>query len=386
MGPVPALLQPFTGYIPTSALGHRVAAPSGSVLTDEQRAAARLDPLSFRYAAGRGVHATHEDSSRWIEAALDQGAIQPIGPGVLIYRQTHEHGAGIGIVADVSLAAYDEERIKKHERTIAKTQKKMARYMEETRVYGNPVALAHLPHPRMESVIEGVTATDPISSFVTVDAARHEIWSVADADVDRLSRAFAYDLYITDGHHRLAAAAHVARKESRPDACLPAAIFSENQLRLRSFARCIDDPQMDVDRIVSQLNAHFELRPTSPAGARPRTHCEVGVKLGPGYFRLTIPQGMVPDDDYRSLDANLVQDLLLGPVFGITNPREDKRLTFVADIPVSQPHLDNAATWLLPHPASVGDVMRTADAGLVMPAKSTWFAPKAPSGLAIRSI
>jgi uncharacterized protein (DUF1015 family) len=111
---------------------------------------------------------------------------------------------------------------------------------------------------------------------------------------------------------------------------------------------------------------------------------EFGVMIRGRYFRLQIDRRNIPDDPYDSLDVNLLQNPILGPVFGITNSRRDKRLRFVADLTDdSQTNIDSDA-WLLPFPAAVGDVKAVADSGQVMPAKSTWFAPKLPSGLAIR--
>jgi uncharacterized protein (DUF1015 family) len=108
------------------------------------------------------------------------------------------------------------------------------------------------------------------------------------------------------------------------------------------------------------------------------------VKIRDRYFKLQIDRRKIPDDHYQSLDVNLLQNMILGPVFGITNPRRDKRLRFVADVPGASEADNHSDAWLLPLPVAVDDVIAVADSGQVMPAKSTWFAPKVPSGLVVR--
>ena len=121
------------------------------------------------------------------------------------------------------------------------------------------------------------------------------------------------------------------------------------------------------------------------AEARPRNRFEYGVKVGGASYRLRIDEANVPDDLYRSLDVNLLQDLILEPVFGIENPRQDGRLHFIPDLPEGNGDDEiDCGAWFLPYPATVSDVMAVADSGSAMPPKSTWFAPKLPSGLVIR--
>jgi uncharacterized protein (DUF1015 family) len=379
-----ALLRPFTGYFPTSVFAHRVVAPQASTLSADQREAARNDPLSFRYSAGRSAGVSQAEAVEWLAECQNQGALRPVGPAVLAYRQGDGDRAVTGIVADVSLSAYNAGLVKRHEKTIAKTARKMADYMRTTRIYGNPVALAHRPRSGVNARIAAHTAREADTIFTTVDGLTRQLWAIEGDEAEELCREFNNVLNITDGHHRLAAAALVATQEGRLDAGLPVGVFSADQLTLRSFARCVVDPDLDADTVIERLRSEHRMQEVSEFEVRPGARFEFGVKIRDRYFKLQIDRRKIPDDHYQSLDVNLLQNMILGPVFGITNPRRDKRLRFVADVPGASEADNHPDAWLLPLPVAVDDVIAVADSGQVMPAKSTWFAPKVPSGLVVR--
>ena len=341
-----------------------------------------MDPLSFRHVLGKGAGSSHDEAQEWLTNVQELGALVPVGPAVFIHRITNGDMSATGILADVSISGYDSGRVKRHEKTLAKTEKKMASYMRTTRIYGNPVALAYRPHQGLDTAIEQATKQEPDYTFVATDETAHAIWTIRSEAAFDLCDTFHDDLYITDGHHRMAAASIVAAEENRPDAHLPAAIFSSDQLRLRSFARCVIDPELNIEEALRALRTRHRLEPVRPDAARPRDRFEFGLMLGEETYLLHLDRAMVPDDLYRALDVNLLQDLILEPVFGITKPRQDKRLHFVPDIAAGE-RLDCEA-WILPYPAAVSDVMAVADMGLTMPPKSTWFGPKIPSGLMMR--
>ena len=354
------------------------------MLSADQQQKARNDPLNFRYAVGRGVGSSHTEALEWLVKCRDQGVLLPVGPAVFMYRQGDGARAVTGIIADLSLNAYNSGLVKRHEETVAKTERKMADYMRTTRIYGNPVALAHRPHAGVNAKIAAHTGRDADSVFTTAEGLSHQLWVIEGDEAQELCREFNNVLYVTDGHHRLAAAALVASQEGRMDARLPVGLFSTQEQTLRSFARCIVDPSLDADTVIDQLRSEHQMQEVSNLEARPRTRFEFGVRIGGRYFRLQINRRKVPDDLYNSLDVNLLQNLILGPVFGIANPRRDKRLRFAADLSEAGQTDFDSDVWFLPLPASVDDVMTVADAGQVMPPKSTMFAPKLPSGLVVR--
>lgn len=385
-GLVTELLRPLVGYIPSSEFGSNVVGPPSALLTSEQKNAAKRDPLSFRYTAGRKAGGSQQEALSWLEGSVGSGALLPIGPSVVVYRQSQDENASTGILADLSIAAYDSGQVKPHERTIAVTRRKMAEYMRTTRMYGNPPVTAAPPDVEFEEIIAAPTSRPPDSAFKTVDGTLHELWVVDGGQADELCSSCPSAVYITDGHHRLASASVVAAEESRSDARIPAGVFPPGEFRLRSYARCLSDPGLDPDVAVARLAESLEIAEVAPEDAVPGHTLEFGAKIGSRHFLIRIPDNLVPHDHYASLNTNLLQNLILAPVFGIENPRTDKRLQFVADLGDTPRTCTRFDAWLLPYPLLVSDVMTVADSSLTMPAKSTWLAPKLPSGLVIRPI
>jgi uncharacterized protein (DUF1015 family) len=367
-------------------LAHRVVGPPTALLSAEQLEQARTDPLSFRFSVGRRARVSHPRAVEWLARSEAIGALHTFGPAILAYRQTHREVSATGLIADVSLRAYRTGSVKRHEGTIAKTERKMAKYMRTTRLFGNPVALTHRPSPAVTEALAVTALQDPDEAFETVDGLRHELWSIAGRDVAELVSGFEGPLYVTDGHHRLAAALLVAEENDPDTAYIPAGLFATTELRIAAFARCVTDPAINHSEIVDRLGAEHELEEVSQPEARPTQRFEYGAKIGNRYFRLRIHEKRIPADPYAALDVNLLRDLILRPVFGIKDPGRDKRVQFVADTPVAAGGNLHADAWFLPAPASVEDVMKVADAGRLMPQKSTWFGPKLPSGLVIRTI
>jgi uncharacterized protein (DUF1015 family) len=376
------LLQPITGFVPASEYAHRVVGPPVSMLSPDQAQAARLDPLSFRHVIGRGTGTSKEEAAQWLRTCVDDGVLRAVGPAAFVYRLAKGDMVATGLVVDVSVAAYDSGLIKRHEMTLSQTEAKMASHLRSVRISGNPVALAHRPDSEVDEVVAAYTMREPDVSFVAADGYAHTLWTIEGRAAQGLCDLFNDVLYVTDGHHRLAAASLMAAQEDTPDLHIPGALFPSTELRIRGFARCVVDPGADIEAITERLGADHELKEVTEIEARPTGRAEFGVMLGNRFFRLRIDHRRIPSDRYASLDVNLLQELVLGPLFGIAEPREDRRLHFLADTHGRHPDFECNA-WFLPFPTSVAEVMAVADAGLTMPPKSTWFAPKLPSGLVV---
>ena len=364
-----------------------MAGPPRATLTAEQKAAAADDHLSFRFVAGRKAGCASEHALEWLSEGANDGVLVETGPAVVVYRQESAGAVATGLIADLSLGAYEAGRVKRHERTIDRTQQKMADYMRTTRVHGNPPVTAVRAGAELTRALEEHTHREPNSAFTTVDGISHTLWIVDDDRAETLCRLVDTDLYITDGHHRLAAASLVAAEEGRAMARIPAGVFSSDELRLRSFARCVHDDQLDPSEVIARLTSGLDLIEVSgPDQTKPSSRYQFGAKIGDRFFRIRIPEELIPDDHYAALNTNLLQQLVLGPVLGVEDPRTDRRLHFVANLGNVVETCEAADVWLLPYPLDAKDVIAVADSGRTMPAKSTWFAPKLPSGLIIRPI
>jgi len=381
-----ALLRPFSGFIPSAEYARRVVGPPTSMLTDAQQNLLRDDELSFRHRVGRGAKAPLQQAMLWLQHSIGVGALQPVERSVIIYRLTHGDFSATGFLADVSINAYNQGHIKRHEATIAKSQAKMVKYMQSTRIFGNPVALAHRVNAELRVLLGEHTGGTPDVDFEAIDGARHELWIVGGAPAESLCAHLNDDLYITDGHHRLAAASWLAEAEGTPDAHLPAAVFAEDELTLGAYARSITDGSLDGGEFLDWLRAQFPLQEVDALVPRPSVPKQVGVRIDHRSFLLDLPADLIPCDLYEQLDVNLLRDLILGPFAGVVDPRTDERMQFRADTADAELDVDGCTAWFLPYPPSVPDVMAVADSGQTMPPKSTFFLPKVPSGLVVRLV
>jgi uncharacterized protein (DUF1015 family) len=380
-----SLLRPFSGFIPSAEYAPRVVGPPSSMLSRDQKKASRNDELSFRHVVGRGASADRVEAKNWLRHCIDLGALQAVESALIVHRLERDDFTATGFLADVSVAAYDAGRIKRHEVTIPKTQRKMLEYMQSTRIFGNPVALAHRTYAEFATSLQGHSQHTADVTFQSVDGTQHSLWVVGGDEAQSMCDSFNDVLYITDGHHRLAAASALAEAEAWSSPHLPAALYAEAELTVGSFARAVDDGDVVASAVLVSLHERFDLVEVEDRIARPKCPHQMGVRIGGRSFLLTIPPALIPTKIYDRLDVNLLQDLVLEPLFGITNARTDERLRFVAD--TSDAHdVDSCLAWFLPYPTSVPDVMLVADAGSAMPPKSTYFMPKVPSGLAIRPV
>ena len=375
-------LRPFTGYLTTPLHADRVIGPPSALLTPEQKKAERKDPLNYRNTLGRRGGFDQRGALSWLQERVADGVVTPVDSVVLVYRHTRGEARSLGFIAEVSLDSYARGEVKKHEATIGRSQEKMVRYMSQTRVYGKPVTLTYRSQPETKQTLETYRQASPEIRLETVDGSTHDLWVIEGKRATDLCSSIDQDLYITDGHHRLAAATALAELEQRSD-YMPAGLFATDELELGSFARCISDAKLDVDELRGQISARFSVRETTAAKAIPDRPGEVSARIGEVYLIIEI--GTDEDDDpYDCLNTNRLHREILQPLLGVDNPSTDKRLEYVSsDSSYDSSDFD---AWFLPHPESVDEVIAVADRGLSMPPKSTLFGPKLPSGLAIRMI
>jgi uncharacterized protein (DUF1015 family) len=410
-----ATLHPFRALRPPRDAVRRVASPPYDVVsTDEARALADGNPDSFLrvsrpeidldpavdphadevYALGRGN----------LEELVGRGVLVRDGaPGLLVYRQRMSTPTGAvvqtGVVGCVTVEEYRRGLIATHEHTRPDKETDRTRHIDALGAHDEPVFLMYRPDApgsaAVAAVLDEVTSGEPEYDLTTDDGIGHTLWTVPDdALVATLVAAFGRmpTLYVSDGHHRCAAAARVWDIRGEGDAAeFPSVVFPADELTILAYNRAVRDlAGQDVDVFLAALDAAFEVQEV-PGAPEPARH-EVGMYLDGRWHLLTARPGVVDEADaIARLDVSLLQDRVLAPLLGIADPRTDERIAFVGGIRgttelVRLVDSGRYAVAFALHPTSPTEVMDVADAGQVMPPKSTWFEPKLRSGLFVHPI
>jgi uncharacterized protein (DUF1015 family) len=399
-----ALLAPFRALRPTPEAAPRVAAVPYDVVNAEEAAAlAAGNPLSFLRVSRaeidlENVTNPYADAvySRAVENfdALKRAAplVMEQEPSVYVYRLRMGGHEQTGVAACYSVDEYDRDIIKKHERTRRDKEDDRTRHILELRAQTGPVFLTYKAASRVDAVVSRtIDSRPPLFDFTAVDDVQHTIWRVDVRDEHDLMTAFEAipALYIADGHHRAASAAR-ARQQLRGAAATAgewdtflAVAFPDNQMQILPYNRVVKDlGGFTPESFVSALRERFTV---IDGPATPKARGQVAVFVG-GSWR-TIVLGEADGGDPASrLDVQRLQDSVLTPLLGIGDVRTDKRIDFVGGARGTAAletivRSGKAAVGFSLHPVSVHDLMTIADAGGIMPPKSTWFEPKLRDGL-----
>ncbi|MFT5539483.1 MAG: hypothetical protein ACI82H_001003 [Alphaproteobacteria bacterium] len=408
MSPKP-LIRPFAGLRPAADFATEVAAPPYDVVsTDEARALVDGRPLSFLHiskpeidlAPGTDPFApeVYAKGAENLARMIKDGVLtRDAKPCYYVYRLKMGARVQTGIVGGGSVAAYNENRIRRHEFTRPEKEDDRVRQIETTGAQTGPVFTVHHPDAGLADVVARTVTGTPA---YTVDLAgvTHTFWVVNDdADIQATSNAFdAMDVvYIADGHHRSAAASRVAvtcaAKDANADGNRPynyflLVSFPADEVAIYDYNRVVKDLNgLAPDAFLEKLTDAFVVTPSADQ-AKPTGAHEFGMYLGGQWYQLTLKNkpgaGASP---VARLDVSLLQEHLLGPVLGIGDPRTDKRIDFVGGIRglggLEKRVTDGWAVAFALYPTSINDLMAVADDNQVMPPKSTWFEPKLADGL-----
>jgi len=404
------LLAPFRGLRPTQAAAAGIIAPPYDVMTtDEARQFAegreycffKVSRPEITMAQGADPHSTdaYDAARSALRRMIEAGVlIRDEAPAYYVYRIADGEHVQTGLAAAAPVAAYETGFIRRHEFTRPDRELDRAHQIDAVNAQTGPVLAIHRREPAFEALLEAATAATP-DCDVMVDGVRHTVWAVTDRDTVAAigASAEALDaLYIADGHHRSAAAARVAamRREANPghrgDEAYNGFLvvtFPDDQVRVLDYNRVVYDLNgLTVEAFLAQVAGAFKVTP-SEGPARPAGVHEFGLCVGGNWYRLGLKEPPAAGADVLSrLDVSLLADRLLGPILGIGDPREDMRVDFVGGARGLEwlEHLvDNgpmAAAFAL-YPTQVATLLEVADAGGIMPPKSTWFEPKLADGL-----
>lgn len=410
------MLRKFKALRPKKGLEKQVASPPYDVLSSEEaREMAQGNPYSFLHVIkpeidlppGTDLYApevyqkARENMEKFIQEEI---LIQEDKPRLYIYRQVMQGREQYGIVGCVSAEEYEKDLIKKHELTRKAKEEDRVKHIEATNAHAGPVFLTYKARENIDKLVAQEAAKEPLYDFVADDGVRHTVWVIDDEVAEKIIEEFSKVdcLYVADGHHRSASGTIVAqrRKAANPHHTgeeeynyFLAVLFPHNQLKI-----------MDYNRVVKDLNGHsseelfqfleeiFTVEEIGETPYRPQKKGEVGMYYNGQWYKLTFkPEKIDKDDPVNSLDTALLQNLVLRPFFGIDDPRTSDRIDFVGGIrglEELKKRVDSGqykVAFAL-YPTSIEELMRIADAGQVMPPKSTWFEPKLRSGLLIHRL
>jgi uncharacterized protein (DUF1015 family) len=400
-----SLIQPFRALRPAPGRAAEILAPPYDVLTSaEARERAKGKPLSFLHISKPEIdldpttdpysRAVYDKAAENFHRMIATGAvIRDARPCYYVYRLTWRDRVQTGLAAVASLADYETNRVRKHELTTPTKEDDRVRQIEAVNAQTGPVMMAYPEAPAIDAMLANAAAGAPQVDVTADDGVRHQMWVISDnATIAALTKTFdaLSAIYIADGHHRSAAAARVARGRNSKGGAhehFLSVIFPHHQMTILDYNRVVRDLNgRSAEELLAALPDRFMAAP-SDRPVRPATSGEFGMFLGGRWYRLTIKPELIPNSDpIGRLPVTLLARNILEPLFGIKDQRTDKRIDFVGGARgleglEQRIRSGEMAVAFALYPTQMSDVMAVADAGGIMPPKSTWFEPKLADGM-----
>jgi uncharacterized protein (DUF1015 family) len=409
-----AKIKPFRGIRPAEDKIKDVASPPYDVLNSaEARVYVKDKPYSFLHVVKPEVDLP-EDIDLYNESVYQKGRenlykmiadgtlIQDEKPCFYLYRLIMGNVDEIGLVAGTSIEDYENDIIKKHEHTRADKEADRIKHVDTLNANTGPVFLTYKARQEMNELVDELIAQKPVYDFEAEDGIKHIFWKVDQKeDIQKIMDIFdKIDfLYVADGHHRSASGTIVGqrRREKNPNHTgeeeynyFLSVIFPHNQLYIMDYNRVVKDLNgLSTDEFLKKVEETFFVDIYSKDKSyHPEGLHNFGMYLDGSWYKLTAREGTFPGNDpVRSLNVSILQENLLSPILGIGDPRKDKRIDFVGGIrgleELSRRVDAGEAIAFSLYPTSIEQLMAIADAGKVMPPKSTWFEPKLRSGVIV---
>ena len=417
-----AIIKPFVAIRPDTDVADRVAALPYDVYNRAEAAEeVRREPLSFlkidraetQFDDSVDTYApqVYDKAKEIFESMVADGIyVTDDDECYYIYRLTMDGREQTGIVACASVDDYVNNVIKKHENTREEKEQDRIRHVDTLSAQTGPIFLAYRSKKAINDVVSKVmTEESPLYDFTAVDGIGHTVWKIAESkEVEIIKNAFAGigEIYIADGHHRAASAVKVGLKRRKENHGYDgmeefnyflSVLFPDDQLMIMDYNRAIKDLNgMSKEDFLAKVCEIFDVSEIEHAAdqseeqLRPKQKGEYSMFLGEKWYLCRLKEADKNPDPVKGLDVSLLQDLLLDPVLGIKDPKTDDRIDFIGGIRglkelERRVHTDCAVAFAM-YPTSIGELFAVADAGLLMPPKSTWFEPKLRSGLFIHEI
>lgn len=410
------LIRSFRGIRPLAQLAAKVASHPYDVLNREEAyELAKDNAYSFLHINKPEVDMPAEvdvyDTSVYakgrenLDRFMREGTLKQDDKSTLyVYKQVMGDHQQIGLVAVASVDAYDHDLIKKHEFTRPVKEDDRVNHMDALDAQVGPVFLTYKAQAAIDSLIEQVIKDEPEYDFEADDATRHVFWVIRDEDLvsaieDEVNALEC--LYVADGHHRSAAASRVKKMRQKtnsnhtgeePYNYFLTVLFPHNQMQILDYNRLVANLNgHSVNEFLGALAENFDIELVE-GQAKPSKAREIGFYAGQQWYLLTANSNLLEkiddNDPVASLDVSILQDFVFAPLLNIVDQRTDKNVDFVggirglAELERRTANDEWQAAFAL-YPTSIQSLMDIADAGEVMPPKSTWFEPKLKSGLVV---
>jgi uncharacterized protein (DUF1015 family) len=402
-------IRAFTPLRPTPDLAPQIASvPYDVVSREEARRLASNNPLSMLHVVRAEIDLPADTDSysdsvyarakeNLARMVADHVLIRETEPCIYLYQQQMDDHIQTGLVTLCHLDDYDRGLIKRHEKTRPDKENDRTRLTSDLSANPGPVFLTYRDLEPINQAIESATTDAPLYDFTAEDGIRHTVWRIVGGEtlINQFEDAPAF--YVADGHHRAASAARVARErmEANPHHSgvedynwFLTVLFPKSEIKILSYNRVVADLNAQTPEFfLDTLRKNHGLR---DAGSGESTGPgDVRVALGGRWYRINLKSDPQADPADR-LDVSQLQDQVLTPVLGIGDPRTDKRINFIGGIRGSTEltrmvDQGSAAVAFALYPVKVAQLMDIADAGQIMPPKSTWFEPKLRSGLFVHT-
>ena len=410
-----AAIKPFQAIRPAKEYAKQIAAlPYDVYNREEARLIVEKEPLSFlridraetNFEPEQDIYAScvYEKAGSLLQEWEQKGYfIQEQEAGYYLYELTMNQRVQTGIVAVASVDDYNNQVILKHENTRNDKEQDRIRHIEGCQAQTGPIFLAYRDRKELNEMVKEAKNQESLYDFTNEDGVRHRVFFIQDKKmVEEIEHAFQKmdRIYIADGHHRCASAAKVCmnRRNSNPDYDKEAAenyflsvLFPQSELEILDYNRVVKDLNgFTVEEFLEKVKEHFAVE-KKETKVSPKQKGEFGMYLEGQWYLLTFQeQEKLQNSPVAKLDVSILQDFCLNPILGITDPKTDKRIDFIGGIrgleELEKRVEKDCKVAFSMKATSMEELFEVADAGLLMPPKSTWFEPKLRSGLFIHRI
>lgn len=410
-----AVIRPFQAYRPKKGLEDKIAALPYDVYNREEACeAVKGNPLSFlnidraetQFDSSVDTYAdeVYAKAHELLWGMIAKGEfVQEDKPVYYLYELTMDGRVQTGIVACASVDDYQNQVIKKHENTRADKELDRIRHVETCKAQTGPIFLAYRANDVLKEIITKTKKENALYDFTSEDGITHRVWCISDNDdIKTIENTFGEigQIYIADGHHRCASAVKVGlkKREENPDYTgteefnyFLSVLFADEELMIMDYNRVVKDLNgLSADEFMTRVSEIFDIVKVEEECTKPSAKGEIAMLVGGRWHLLKVKDKYKSKDPVDGLDVAILQNHLLAPVLGIADPKTDKRIDFVGGIRgISELErrvkTDSAVAFAM-YPTSIHELFAVADAGLLMPPKSTWFEPKLRSGLFIHTI